>query len=181
MKAIRLLVGLSLVFVVNAIAWAQDARLVFKIENKGEFTITLNSKAAPKTCAHIIGLANRGFYDGLRFHRAEKKPKPFLVQVGDPTTRNADINPDSQYRGGSGTGIAKEESGLPNELGAVGLASIPEEGILGDSQFYILLTPAKFLDGKYTVFGKVTSGMQVVQSIEKGDRIISAKVIRSAG
>jgi peptidyl-prolyl cis-trans isomerase B (cyclophilin B) len=178
MKAFRIVIGLCLVFIVNALASAQDARIVFKIENKGEFTISLNTKAAPKTCAQIMGLASRGFYDGLRFHRAEKKPKPFLVQVGDPSTRNSEVNSDSQ--GGSGNGIAKEESGLPNELGAVGLASIPEKGILGDSQFYILLTPAKFLDGKYTVFGKVTSGMQVVQSIEKGDRIVSAKVIRGA-
>ncbi|MEI8282841.1 MAG: peptidylprolyl isomerase, partial [Armatimonadota bacterium] len=122
---------------------------------------------------------DQGFYNGLRFHRAEKKPKPFLVQVGDPASRNSDVSSDSH--GGSGSGIAKEESGLQNELGAVGLASIPEEHILGDSQFYILLTPAKFLDGKYTVFGKVTSGMNVVQSIEKGDRILSAKVIRGAG
>ncbi len=178
MKAFRLLISVSLVFLVQAIAWAQDARIVFKIEGKGEFTISLNTKAAPKTCAQIMGLADRGFYNGLRFHRAEKKPKPFLVQVGDPSTRNSDISSDSQYRGGSGGGIAKEESGLTNELGAVGLASIPEEGVLGDSQFYILLTPAKFLDGKYTVFGKVTSGMPVVQSIEKGDRIVSAKVFR---
>jgi cyclophilin family peptidyl-prolyl cis-trans isomerase len=178
MKVIRLLVGIGLLFVVQAIAWAQDARIVFKIENKGEFTITLNTKAAPKTCAQIMSLVDRGFYNGLRFHRAEKKPKPFLVQVGDPNTRDSDVNPDS--RGGSGKGIAKEESGLPNELGAVGLASIPEEGILGDSQFYILLTPAKFLDGKYTVFGKVTSGMSVVQSVEKGDRITSAKVFRGS-
>ena len=177
MKAFRLLVGISLVFLIHALAWAQDARVVFKIENKGEFTIALNSKAAPKTCAHIISLVDKGFYNGLRFHRAEKKPKPFLVQVGDPNTRDSEIS-DRQYRGGSGGGIAKEESGLPNELGAVGLASIPEENILGDSQFYILLTPAKFLDGKYTVFGKITSGMSVVQSIEKGDRIVSARVIR---
>jgi len=180
MKTLRFLVVICLVFVVQAIAWAQDARVVFKIEGKGDFTITLNTKAAPKTCAHIMDLADRGFYNGLRFHRAEKKPKPFLVQVGDPDTRDAGITNDKQYRGGSGSGIAKEESGLPNEQWAVGLASIPEEKILGDSQFYILLTPAKFLDGKYTVFGKVTSGMNVIESIEKGDRIVSARVIRGS-
>ena len=180
MKAFRYLVGFGLIFLVHAIAWAQDARLVFKIENKGEFTISLNSKAAPKTCAHIMNLVERGFYDGLRFHRAEKKPKPFLVQVGDPSTRDSEVSAERQYRGGSGSGIQKEESGLQNEQFAVGLASIPEENILGDSQFYILLTPAKFLDGKYTVFGKVTSGQSVLQNIEKGDRIVSARVVRGA-
>lgn len=174
----RFLLLVCVVFALQAIAFAQDTRIVFKIENKGDFTITLNSKAAPKTCAHIIALADKGFYNGLRFHRAEKKPKPFLVQVGDPDTRDSAVSTDKLYRGGSGGGIAKEESGLPNEQWAVGLASIPEEGVLGDSQFYILLTPAKFLDGKYTVFGKVTSGMNVIESIEKGDRIVSARVIR---
>ena len=179
MKTFRLLVGFSLVFLVHALSWAQE-RVVFKIEGKGEFTITLNTKSAPKTCAHIVGLVDRGFYNGLRFHRAEKKPKPFLVQVGDPSTRDSEITADKQYRGGSSSGITQEDSGLPNELGAVGLASIPEENILGDSQFYILLTPAKFLDGKYTVFGKITSGMSVVQNIEKGDRIASARVVKGA-
>jgi cyclophilin family peptidyl-prolyl cis-trans isomerase len=175
MKTFRILVGISLVFMVHALALAQN-RLVFKIENKGEFTITLNSKAAPKTCAHIEGLVERGFYNGLRFHRAEKKPKPFLVQVGDSNSRNSDVASDSH--GGSGSGIAKEENDLPNDLGAVGLASIPEDNILGDSQFYILLSPSKFLDGKYTVFGKVSAGMSVVQSLEKGDRIVSARIVK---
>ncbi len=179
MKKLRLIVLVCLAFAIQAVAWAQDSKIVFKIENKGDFTITLNTKAAPKTCAHIMSLVEKGFYDGLKFTRAEKKPKPFLVQVGDPATRNAQVT-DQQYRGGSGSGIAKEESGLSNELGAVGLASIPEENILGDSQFYILLAPSRFLDGKYTVFGKVTSGMEVVQSIEKGDRIVSARLIKGS-
>lgn len=180
MKAFRLLVVIGLMALVHAVAFAQETRIIFKIENKGDFTITLNMKAAPRTCAHIIGLADKGFYNGLRFHRAEKKPKPFLVQVGDSDTRDGEISSEKAYRGGSGGGIAKEQNDLPNELGAVGLASIPEENILGDSQFYILLTPAKFLDGKYTVFGKVTTGMEVVQRIEKGDRIVSARVIRGS-
>ena len=178
MKTLRVLLHICLSFVIQAIATAQGTQIVFRIENRGDFTITLNTQAAPKTCSHIIALAEKGFYDGLRFHRAEKKPKPFLVQVGDPDTRNSGISNDKQYRGGSGAGIPKEDSGLTNDQWAVGLASIPEENILGDSQFYVLLTPAKFLDGKYTVFGKVTSGMNVVISIEKGDRIVSARVIR---
>ncbi|MBI1332755.1 MAG: peptidylprolyl isomerase [Armatimonadetes bacterium] len=177
MKVIRFLTLIVFAFVIQAAAWAQ-AQVLFKIDGRGEFIITLNNAAAPKTCAHIMDLVKQGFYDGLKFHRAEKKPRPFLVQVGDPDTRNAPIT-DKQYRGGSGVGIPKEESGLPNDQWAVGLASIPEENILGDSQFYILLTPAKFLDGKYTVFGKVTSGMDVVTSIEKGDRIASARIIKS--
>ena len=180
MKVLRIVLVVMVSCLLQAAALAQDTRIVFSIEGKGEFTMTLNMKAAPKTCAHIIELADKGFYNGLRFHRAEKKPRPFLVQVGDPETRTADVNADRAFRGGSGKGIAKEESGLTNELGAVGLASIPEENIQGDSQFYILLSPSKFLDGKYTVFGKISSGMDVVQKIEKGDRILSSRVIRGS-
>lgn len=178
MKLFKLSVLLVMLFVTACVAMAQDTRLVFRLESKGEFTITLNTKAAPKTCAHIISLVEKGFYNGLKFHRAERKPRPFLVQIGDPATRNEEISDEKVYRGGSGSRVDKEESGLANELGAVGLASIPEENIPGDSQFYILLSPAKFLDGKYTVFGKVTAGLEVIQKIEKGDKVASVRVVR---
>ncbi|HLO99752.1 MAG TPA: peptidylprolyl isomerase [Fimbriimonas sp.] len=178
MKIVKSLVLFVTLLWVAGVAVAQDTKLVFKLESKGEFTITLNSKAAPKTCAHIISLVERGFYNGLKFHRADRKPRPFLVQIGDPATRSEEISDSKVYRGGSGARVEKEESGLTNDLGAVGLASIPEENIPGDSQFYILLSPSKFLDGKYTVFGKVTAGLDVIQKIEKGDKVASARVVR---
>lgn len=158
------------------VAQAQD-RIVFKIENRGEFTMTLNRQAAPKTCAQILRLAESGFYDGMRFHRAERRPKPFLIQVGDPETKNG-VADDKIYKGGSGKTLPFEANGLENELGAVGLATIPEENVPGDSQFYILLSPNRFLNGKYTVFAKITSGLDVIQKIEKGDRVVSAKVVK---
>jgi cyclophilin family peptidyl-prolyl cis-trans isomerase len=165
-----------LLFAVAFVAQAQD-KIIFRIENRGEFTMTLNQKAAPKTCAQILRLAESGFYDGMRFHRAERRPKPFLIQIGDPETKNG-ISEDKIYKGGSGKTLPFESNDLENELGAVGLATIPEENIPGDSQFYILLSPNRFLNGKYTVFAKITSGLDVIQKIEKGDRVVGVKVVK---
>lgn len=164
------------VFLATVVAQAQD-RIVFKIENRGEFTMTMNQKAAPKTCAQILRLAESGFYDGMRFHRAVRQPKPFLVQIGDPDSKNG-VAEDKIYKGGSGKTLPFETNDLENDLGSVGLATIPEENIPGDSQFYILLSPNRFLNGKYTVFAKITSGLDVIQKIEKGDRVVSAKVVK---
>jgi cyclophilin family peptidyl-prolyl cis-trans isomerase len=155
-----------------------DTKITFTVEGKGEFVMSMNEKAAPKTCARIIQLAQSGFYNGLKFHRAEKKPRPYLVQVGDPATRNAAVNPEENYLGGSGQKLAYEESGLENVLGAVGLAGDSAKNNQGDSQFYILLSTSRFLNGKFTVFANITKGMDVVQSIDRGDKIVSAKVTR---
>jgi cyclophilin family peptidyl-prolyl cis-trans isomerase len=71
-----------------------------------------------------------------------------------------------------------EDSGYPNDEGAVGLAAIPGDKDSGDSQFYILLSRARFLDGNYTVFGKVVAGMDTVRKVERGDRILSVSILR---
>jgi peptidylprolyl isomerase len=175
MKRLRLIAVTTLTLGISAFALAQDSKLIFKIENRGEFTITLNTKAAPKTCAHIQKLVEQGFYNGLRFHRAEKQPKPFLVQTGDPATKDG-VEEGRAYRGGSGARLPFEVNELQNELGAVGLASDPDDKNSGDSQIYVLLSPARFLNGKYTVFGKITSGLETIQKIEIGDKIVSVRV-----
>lgn len=169
-----LLICLVLV-VVSAFSAAQD-RLVFSIEGRGEFTMTLDQKAAPKTCAQILGLVSKGFYDGQRFHRSIQKPKPFLVQVGDPASRNGAL--EEEMNGGSGKKIPFEDSGLACDLGAVGLARNPDDKDSGDSQFFILLAPSRFMNGKYTVFAKITAGMDVVQKISVGDKITSVRVLK---
>jgi cyclophilin family peptidyl-prolyl cis-trans isomerase len=178
MSSLKFLLCLVVLWVISVVTFAQEAKLVFSIEGKGEFTMTLNSKAAPKTCSHVLRLAENGFYNGLKFHRVSKKPKPFLVQVGDPETKNADLDENNPYRGGSGAKVPFEQNDLANDLGAVGLASDAEKNISGDSQFYILLAPAKFLNGKYTVFAQITSGMDVVQKIDRGDKISQVKIIK---
>lgn len=159
-------------------AFAQEVKLTFKIENRGEFVMTLYPKAAPKTVAHIVNLAEKGFYDNQRFHRSEKKPRPYLVQVGDPATKDS-FDPDRAYKGGTGARIPFELNDLQNDQGAVGLAREAEDKDSGDSQFYILLSSSRFLNGKFTVFGMITSGLDVVQKIDRGDKIVSVKVQKS--
>jgi cyclophilin family peptidyl-prolyl cis-trans isomerase len=146
--------------------------LVMNVEGRGEVQMRLYPERAPKTVARILALVKGDFYDGLRFHRVDRKPKPYIAVVGDPKSKT-DL--DAAGAGGSGVKLAYEDSGLSNDVGAVGLAH-PEDDPRGDSQFYIVLGPAQFLDGSYTVFGKVTKGMDVVQSLQRGDRVANVRV-----
>ena len=169
---------LSLILILSLLVGAAmaraDAFMRVSVAGRGSFTIQLYTEKAPKTTAHIIRLVKSGFYDGLRFHMAVHSPRPYLVQVGDPASRSGDL--DSVGSGGSGTTVPYEDTGMPNVTGAVGLSALPGNKDSGDSQFYVLLGPARFLDGNYTVFGKVVDGMDVVNKIEKGDRIEKATV-----
>jgi peptidylprolyl isomerase len=122
----------------------------------GRVVIVLRPDLAPKTVAHIKELTRRGFYDGLTFHRVIDG---FMAQTGDPKGNGS---------GGSGQNVKAEFSQAHFERGTVGLAraSDPDSG---DSQFFICFAPAPFLDGKYTIFGQVTSGMEAIDAIRKGD------------
>lgn len=162
-----LTVLLALCVFAAAVVANADATMRVTVEGKGSFTITLYTDKAPKTTAQIMKLAKGGFYDGQRFHLAIRSPKPFRIQVGDPASKGGDLS----GTGGSGNTVPYEETGLPNVVGAVGMGHEPDNKNSGDSQFYVLLGSARFLDGSYTVFGKVTDGMDVVEKIEKGDRI----------
>jgi peptidyl-prolyl cis-trans isomerase B (cyclophilin B) len=164
-----LTVAISLSLLAAAIAAHADAMMRVVVEGKGSFTVQLYTDKAPKTTAHIMKLARSGFYDGQRFHIAIHSPRPYRIQVGDPSSKSGDL--DSAGSGGSGDSVPYEETGMPNVAGAVGLSTIPGNKNSGDSQFYVLLGPARFLDGSYTVFGKVVDGLDVVNKIEKGDRI----------
>lgn len=147
--------------------------LKIEIEGRGNVFIKLHTKEAPKTTDRVLALVKQGFYNGQRFHRVEKTPKPYLVQVGDPASKNGEANGE----GGSGQKLAYEDSGFKNVLGAVGLAHPVDDKNAGDSQFYMLLSRASFLDNNYTVFGKVVEGEDVLAKIEKGDRIVSITVV----
>ncbi len=152
--------------------------LKVSVEGRGNFFIKLFTKEAPKASAHVLGLARNGFYDGQRFFRAIRSPRPYIAQVGDPASRNGVDDP-SIGSGGSGARIPYEDSGYSNEKYYVGLAALlSKDRNSGDSQFYIVLGDGnKFLDGSYTVFGKVVAGTEVVDRIEKGDRITSVTQI----
>lgn len=129
---------------------------------KGEIVVELDSAAAPLTVNNFVFLAKEGFYDGLTFHRVDPG---FVIQGGDPAGDGS---------GGPGYRI-DAEIGLPHPKGAIAMARLgdqanPDRKSSG-SQFYITLDATPFLDGAYTVFGQVTEGIDVVESIAVGDRI----------
>jgi peptidyl-prolyl cis-trans isomerase B (cyclophilin B) len=141
---------------------------------KGTIEIETFPEDAPKTVEHIIGLVKKNFYNGMRFHRAEEN---FLVQVGDPQSR--DMSREAWWGRGPGSGnpigvseITKKRRHAP---GTVAMAHVGDPK-LADSQFYIIIQPRPGLDGKYTIFGRVTSGMDVVKSLKRADILKKASV-----
>lgn len=150
--------------------------MVMKVEGRGEVKIKLETAKAPKATAHVIALATQGFYNGQTFFKVIKEPRPFLVQFGDPGSRGDTKQELGQ--GGSGNRVPFEDSGLSNVEGAVGLSTLPRDPNSGDSIFYICLAESRFLDGKYTVFGHVASGMDVVKAVKEGDKVSSVTILR---
>jgi cyclophilin family peptidyl-prolyl cis-trans isomerase len=128
---------------------------IMKVEtNMGTFKIKLYPDEAPLTVVHIKELVAKGFYDGIIFHRIIAG---FVIQGGDPTGTGT---------GGSGKSIPDEfKNNLKHsKKGMVAMANSGRPNSQ-DSQFYITLAPLEFLDGKYTVFGEVTDGMDIITKI----------------
>ena len=130
--------------------------------NKGSIEIELNARAAPTSVANFVNLSLRGFYDGLTFHRVENR---FMIQGGDPLG-NGTGSPGYRFQG--------EVNLRHNRPGIVSTANAGP-GTDG-SQFFITHVPTPHLDGIHSVFGSVTSGMQVVNQIRRGDRILSITI-----
>lgn len=122
----------------------------------GRVVIELRPDLAPKHVARMKELTRQGFYDGLKFHRVIDG---FMAQTGDPKGTGS---------GGSGTKIPAEFSREPFVRGTLGAARTNDPNS-ADSQFFIMFAPGSFLDGKYTVWGKVVSGMEFVDKIKKGE------------
>ena len=175
----------SALFLVSFAAHAQEAEehtpapasvpveeniLHLDLSTGGRVTIQLFPTMAPNHVERIKTLARQGFYNGLLFHRVIEG---FMAQTGDPT--------------GTGTGSSnlpdlKAEFGrFPHVRGVVSMARAESEDS-ANSQFFIVFYPRFSLDGKYTVFGRVTSGMEFVDTIERGEpplnpsRILQASV-----
>ena len=129
----------------------------------GKVDIELFPKDAPKTVARITELANKGFYNGLIFHRVVPG---FVVQGGDPK---------GDGTGGSGQNLPAEFNDHEHVPGSVAMAraAMPDSA---DSQFYICLGTFPHLDHNYTVFGKVVNGMEFVQKIKQGDKMAKVTV-----
>ncbi|MEX1129365.1 MAG: peptidylprolyl isomerase [Vicinamibacterales bacterium] len=141
---------------------------------KGTIEFETYPEEAPKTVARILELVKKNFYTGLRFHRAEPK---FLIQIGDPQTRNMQLK-DWWGRSGSGTPIGASEITKKRRhvRGAVAMAYAGNDPRAADSQFYIMLRNDPGLDAKYTVFGRVISGIGIADRIERGDILKKATV-----
>ena len=132
--------------------------------SKGDISITLFPDKAPVTVANFVNLAQRGYYDGLIFHRVIDN---FMIQGGDPTGTGM---------GGPGYKFKDEfDSSLRHD--APGVLSMANAGPgTNGSQFFITHVPTPWLDGKHSVFGKVTEGQEVVDRITQGDKIESIKL-----
>lgn len=128
----------------------------------GTIQVELYPAQAPKTVANFVNLAQIGFYTNLTWHRVVKG---FVIQTGDPTSKNAGGNNNTWGQHGSSQTVPLEiDSSLRNLAGYLGMARSTDPNS-GSSQFYINLADNPSLDGNYTVFGKVTAGMDVALTI----------------
>ncbi len=152
---------------------SDDNMLVLET-TKGKVTIEMRPDLAPGHVARIKELVREGFYDGVVFHRVIEG---FMAQTGCPHGTGT---------GGSGQKLKAEFNAEPHVRGTVSMARAQNPDS-GDSQFFICFDDARFLDKQYTVWGKVTQGMENVDKIKRGepvrdpDRIISARMAADAG
>ena len=165
LNPVRLLLAAAVILPLAAESFAAaDPENTLYLDLKdGRVVIELRPDLAPKHVARIKELTRKGFYNGLVFHRVIDG---FMAQTGDPQGTGT---------GGSGVKLPAEFSRQPFERGTVGMARSADPNS-GDSQFFICLAPAEFLDGKYTVWGQVVSGMEFVDKIKKGDRAANGAV-----
>lgn len=139
--------------------------------DRGTMVAELYDTETPKTVANFEKLANEGFYDGTRFHRVIPD---FVIQGGDPLSKDAN-NP-RVGTGGPGYHI-KCECHLNTHKHATGSLSMAHAGKdTGGSQFFVCHSPQAHLDGKHTVFGQVTTGVEVINKIKANDVITSIRV-----
>ena len=136
---------------------------VITMEKGGEIRIELYPEDAPKTVESFITLSKKGFYDGLKFHRIVPG---FVAQGGDPK---------GDGTGGPGYTLKAEFNKRKHVRGTLAMARSQDPDSAG-SQFYICFAPAPHLDNNYTVFGQVTSGMEVVDRIQQGDKMRSVRI-----
>ena len=141
---------------------------------KGTIEIETYPEDAPKTVAHVVELVKKNFYNGMRFHRVEPN---FLVQIGVRESRDMSLQEWWGRKPGVGNpiGVAEITKKRRHVAGSVGMAHAGDPKT-AESQFYIIIQPRPGLDGKYTVFGKVVRGMDVVQKIKKTDMLKKASV-----
>ncbi|MEG5047639.1 peptidylprolyl isomerase [Microcoleus sp. B4-C1] len=175
--------------------------IVVQIINGQPVTIEVDGTNAPITAGNFVDLVERGIYDGVMFHRVVRQPEPFVVQGGDPRSRDTTI-PASQLGTGSFidpdtnqarfipleikpqgaaqpvySQVVTQTPQLQHNRGAVAMARSNALDS-ASSQFYFALDDLPFLDGNYAVFGNVIQGFETVNAVQQGDRISTAKVVQ---
>jgi len=184
----------------------QGKAIVSLETSRGPVQITVDGNDAPLTAGNFVDLVKRGVYNGTAFHRVVREPLPFVVQGGDPSSADPKV-PATNYGMGSFIDPTSGESRLiPLELklrssgalrygepitaaaqsrdlqlthqrGAVAMARSNDPNS-ASAQFYVALEALPELDGRYAVFGRVSSGMEVIDRIQQGDRIVRATVLQ---
>jgi peptidylprolyl isomerase len=151
------MLGAALAMGVGGMAVAADLENTLYMDvPAGRVVIEMRPDLAPNHVAQIKRLTREGFYDGVPFHRVIEG---FMAQTGDPTGTGT---------GGSGNKLKAEFSKEKHVRGTLSMARTADPNS-ADSQFFIMFAPAPHLDGQYTVWGKVVSGMEFVDAIKKGD------------
>ena len=141
----------------------EDIKITMRTD-KGNLSITINAANTPITAASFLNLASRGYYDGIIFHRVIPN---FMIQGGDPTGTGSG-GPGYQFEDECSSSLRHDKPGILSMANA-------GPGTNG-SQFFITHGPQPHLDGKHTVFGYVTEGQDIVDSIEQGDSILAIDV-----
>jgi peptidyl-prolyl cis-trans isomerase B (cyclophilin B) len=175
--------------------------IVVQVINGQPVAIEVDGTNAPITAGNFVDLVERGVYDGVMFHRVVREPDPFVVQGGDPRSRDTTI-PASQL--GTGSFIDPDTNQgrfIPLEIKPQGAAEPVYNQVVtqtpqlqhtrgavamarsnalnsASSQFYFALDELPFLDGNYAVFGNVIQGFETVNAVQEGDRISTAKVVQ---
>ncbi len=169
------------------------ATVVMTVKDNKQITIVVDGDNAPISAGNFVELVSMKFYDGLTFHRVVKDPDPFVVQGGDPNGNgsggyipkgsNTERRIPLEIMPVGGTEPVYSETlkkgvtlpKLPHKRGAIAMARsrFPDSA---SSQFYFPLIDSSFLDGDYAVFGEITSGKEIIDTIQQGDKIISARV-----
>lgn len=132
--------------------------------NRGDIVVELAPEHAPKTVNNFVFLAKEGYYDGVAFHRVISN---FMIQGGDPTGTG---------RGGPGYKFEDETRGNPLKHASKVISMANAGPNTNGSQFFITHSPQPHLDGKHTVFGKVTQGADIVDAIKQGDTMTKVTI-----
>ncbi len=183
------------------------ATVILKVKG-APITIEVDGDDAPITAGNFVDLVQRGVYNGLVFHRVIREPEPFVVQGGDPKSKDPNVKITQLGTGSFIDPATGQPRLIPLEIKPKGAdrpiysKTLKDAGITvgpkllhtrgavamarsdfpdsASSQFYIALADLNFLDGDYAVFGYVKEGMDVVDQIQASDRIDSAKVMQGA-